>query len=94
MNGANLLVAALENEGLRQLLGVPGQGNLDTVEALRLSTIEFTRHEQTTPFMAATYGRLTGEAGGCVDAGARRAQPDDRRRLRAAGGHDHGQTDH
>jgi acetolactate synthase-1/2/3 large subunit len=64
MNGANLLVAALENE--RRPFGVAGEGNLDIVEALRLSTIEFTRHEQTAPFSAATYGRLTGEADGCL----------------------------
>ena len=93
MNGATLLVAALENEGVKQIFGVPGEENLRIVEVLCCSTIELARHEQAAAFMAATYGRLTGEAGGCVDAGARRAQPDDRRRLRAAGGHDHGQTD-
>jgi gluconolactonase len=33
MNGANLLVAALENEGVKQIFGVPGEENLDIVEA-------------------------------------------------------------
>ena len=68
MNGANLLVAALENEGVKQIFGVPGEENLDVVEALRRSTIKFvaTRHEQAAAFMAATHGRLTGEAGVCL----------------------------
>src|SRR5271156_2976890 len=68
MNGANLLVAALENEGVKQIFGVPGEENLDIVEALRRSTIKLvvTRHEQAAAFMAATHGRLTGEAGVCL----------------------------
>src|SRR5882757_7745718 len=68
MNGAGLLVAALENEGLKQIFGVPGEENLDVVEALRRSTIRLvvTRHEQAAAFMAATHGRLTGEAGVCL----------------------------
>jgi D-lactate dehydrogenase len=35
MNGASLLVAALENESVKQIFGVPGEENLDIVEALR-----------------------------------------------------------
>ena len=68
MNGADLLVSALENEGVRQIFGVPGEENLDVVEALRRSTIKLvvTRHEQAAAFMAATHGRLTGEAGVCL----------------------------
>jgi acetolactate synthase-1/2/3 large subunit len=68
MNGAELLVAALENEGVKQIFGVPGEENLDVVEALRGSTIKLvlTRHEQAAAFMAATHGRLTGEAGVCM----------------------------
>src|SRR5208282_667563 len=68
MNGADLLVAALENEGVKQIFGVPGEENLDIVEALRRSTITLvlTRHEQAAAFMAATHGRLTGEAGVCL----------------------------
>ncbi len=68
MNGADLLVAALENEGVRQVFGVPGEENLDVVEALRRSSIKLvlTRHEQAAAFMAATHGRLTGEAGVCL----------------------------
>jgi acetolactate synthase I/II/III large subunit len=68
MNGAQLLVAALENEDVKRIFGVPGEENLDVVEALRRSSIELvlTRHEQAAAFMAATHGRLTGEAGVCL----------------------------
>src|ERR1700760_3429834 len=68
MNGAQLLVAALENEGVQRIFGVPGEENLDVVEALRRSSIELvlTRHEQAAAFMAATHGRLTGRPGVCI----------------------------
>ena len=68
MNGAELLVSALENEGVRQIFGVPGEENLDVVEALRRSRIKLvlTRHEQAAAFMAATHGRLTGKPGVCI----------------------------
>jgi acetolactate synthase-1/2/3 large subunit len=68
MNGAKLLVSALENEGVKQIFGVPGEENLDVVEALRRSAIKLvlTRHEQAAAFMAATHGRLTGKAGVCL----------------------------
>ena len=66
--GSDLFVAALENEGVEQIFGVPGEENLDTVESLRTSSIELvvTRHEQSAAFMAATYGRLTGRPGVCI----------------------------
>jgi acetolactate synthase-1/2/3 large subunit len=68
MKAADLLVAALENEGVKQIFGVPGEENLDVVDALRRSTIELvvTRHEQAAAFMAATHGRLTGKPGVCL----------------------------
>ncbi len=66
--GSDLLVAALENEGVDRIFGVPGEENLDVVESLRKSKIELvlTRHEQAAAFMAATHGRLTGRAGVCI----------------------------
>jgi len=66
--GSDLLVRALENEGVRYIFGVPGEENLDLMESLRTSTIQFvtTRHEQAAGFMAATYGRLTGKPGVCL----------------------------
>src|SRR5258706_14236385 len=65
--GSDLLVAALENEGVDRIFGVPGEENLDVIESLRTSSIKLilTRHEQGAAFMAATYGRLTGKPGGC-----------------------------
>ena len=68
MKGSDLLVAALENEGVDRILGMPDEENLDVVESLRLrrSSIELvvTRREQPAAFMAATYGWLTGKSGG------------------------------
>lgn len=66
--GSDLLVAALEQEGVEQIFGVPGEENLDVVESLRTSKIRLiiTRHEQAAAFMAATYGRLTGRPGVCI----------------------------
>ena len=68
IKGAELLVAALHNEGVERIYGLPGEENLDVVEALRRSPIELvlTRHEQAAAFMAATHGRLTGRAGVCL----------------------------
>jgi acetolactate synthase-1/2/3 large subunit len=66
--GSDLLVAALEKEGVDRVFGVPGEENLDVVESLRTSKIELviTRHEQPAAFMAATHGRLTGRPGVCI----------------------------
>src|SRR5918993_1711771 len=66
--GSDLLVAALENEGVDRIFGVPGEENLDVVESLRCSRIQLvlTRHEQAAAFMAATHGRLTGRPGVCI----------------------------
>src|ERR1700745_1673199 len=68
VKGSDLLVAALENEGVDRIFGIPGEENLDVVEAIRSSSIELvlTRHEQAAAFMAATYGRLTGKPGVCI----------------------------
>ncbi|UVC06808.1 acetolactate synthase large subunit [Rhizobium sp. TH2] len=66
--GSDLLVRALENEGVEYVFGIPGEENLDFVESLRTSSIKLvlTRHEQAAAFMAATYGRLTGKPGVCL----------------------------
>src|SRR5580704_18260842 len=68
MKGSDLLVAALENEGVQRIFGVPGEENLDVIESLHRSKIELvvTRHEQAAAFMAATFGRLTGQPGVCL----------------------------
>jgi acetolactate synthase-1/2/3 large subunit len=66
--GSDIFVAALENEGVDRIFGIPGEENLDLVESLRQSNIELvlTRHEQAAAFMAATHGRLTGKPGVCL----------------------------
>jgi acetolactate synthase I/II/III large subunit len=68
VKGSDLLVAALENEGVERIFGIPGEENLDVLEALRKSSIRLvlTRHEQAAAFMAATHGRLTGKPGVCL----------------------------
>lgn len=68
MKASDILVKALENEGVEYIFGVPGEENLDFVESLRTSKIQLivTRHEQAAGFMAATIGRLTGKPGVCL----------------------------
>ena len=68
MNASDLFIKALENEGVERIYGVPGEENIDFLEAMRKSSIELilTRHEQGAAFMAATYGRLTGKPGVCM----------------------------
>lgn len=68
MKASDLLVKALENEGVKTIFAVPGEENLDVLDSLKDSSIRLvlTRHEQGAGFMAATYGRLTGEPGVCM----------------------------
>src|ERR1700760_3253284 len=66
--GSDVLIAALENEGVERIFALPGEENLAVVESLRSSKIELVlvRHEQAASFMAATQGRLTGSPGVCL----------------------------
>lgn len=68
MKAAELFVRCLENEGVEVIFGIPGEENLDIMDALLDSPIQFvtTRHEQGAAFMADVYGRLTGRAGVCM----------------------------
>src|SRR5215471_8822253 len=68
MTAAELLVRCLENEGVEYIYGIPGEENIDVMDALLGSKIKFvtTRHEQGAAFMADVYGRLTGRAGVCM----------------------------
>jgi len=68
IKGSDLLIAALEREGVDTIFGIPGEENVDVVESLRTSSIKLvlTRHEQAAAFMAATFGRLTGRPGLCI----------------------------
>ncbi|MEE9247057.1 MAG: thiamine pyrophosphate-binding protein, partial [Gemmatimonadota bacterium] len=68
MKAAELFVRCLENEGVERIFGIPGEENIDVMDALLDSKIHFitTRHEQGAAFMADVYGRLTGDAGVCL----------------------------
>ena len=69
IKASDLLVKALEQEGVEYIFGVPGEENLDLLESIRQSKqikLIVTRHEQGAAFMASTYGRLTGRAGVCM----------------------------
>jgi len=65
---SDLMIEALEREGVEYIFGIPGEENLDLLESLRDSKINLviTRHEQGAAFMAATVGRLTGKLGVCL----------------------------
>ena len=68
MRAADLFVKCLEAEGVEYIYGIPGEENLDVMDALLDSSITFvtTRHEQGAAFMADVQGRLTGKAGVCM----------------------------
>lgn len=68
MKASELFIRSLENEGVDYIFGIPGEENLDVMDALLDSKIKFitTRHEQGAAFMADVYGRLTRRAGVCL----------------------------
>ena len=68
MTVAEMFVRALEHEGVEYVFGIPGEENLDLMNALHQSKqiqVILVRHEQGAAFMADVYGRLTGKAGIC-----------------------------
>ncbi|WP_437613663.1 acetolactate synthase AlsS [Erwinia sp. V71] len=64
-HGADLVVAQLEAQGVKQVFGIPGAKIDKVFDSLLDSTIETipVRHEANAAFMAAAVGRLTGKAG-------------------------------
>jgi len=68
MKASDLFIKALEAENVNMIFGIPGEENLDLLNSIKDSSIQLilTRHEQAAGFMAATYGRLTGNAGVCL----------------------------
>jgi acetolactate synthase I/II/III large subunit len=68
MKAAELFVKCLENEKVEYIFGIPGEENIDVMDALLDSSIRFVtaHHEQGAAFMADVYGRLTGRAGVCM----------------------------
>ncbi|MCD2256835.1 acetolactate synthase large subunit [Lactobacillus sp. CC-MHH1034] len=66
---AQLMVESLKNEGVKYVFGIPGEENINFVDAIdQAPDIEFilARHEQGAAFMASVYGRLMNQAGVCV----------------------------
>lgn len=66
MKASDLFIKILEEKWVKIIYWVPWEENLDLIDSIRKSwKIKFilTRNEQTAVFMAATYGRLTGEIG-------------------------------
>ena len=68
MRAADLAVKCLESEGVERIFGIPGEENLDLVDALLDSDIELvlTKHEEGASLMAAVTGRLTRRPGVCL----------------------------
>jgi acetolactate synthase I/II/III large subunit len=69
MNGAEILVAALEREGVEVIFAYPGGASMPIHQALtRSSSIRtiLPRHEQGGSFAAGGYGRATGRPGVCM----------------------------
>lgn len=65
LTGAELVVKCLEQAGVKYIFGIPG-AKVDAVfNALVESPIRLIlcRHEQNAAFMAAAYGRITGNPG-------------------------------
>jgi len=68
VKAAELFVKCLENEAPPFVFGIPGEENLDLVDALLDSDLRFipTRHEQGAAFMCDVQGRLSGRASVCL----------------------------
>ncbi len=68
MKASELIIRCLENEGVRYLFGLPGEENIDLLEAVTSSKIQFvlTRDERGASFMANVWGRLSGNPGVCI----------------------------
>src|SRR2546430_1825019 len=69
MQGSDILVAALEREGVDTIFAYPGGASMELHQALtkskKIRTI-LPRHEQGGSFAACGYGRATGRAGVCM----------------------------
>ena len=68
MRSSELFVRCLEAEGCRYAFGLPGEDNMEILNALSASRISFitTHDERWAAFMANAYGRLSGTPGVCI----------------------------
>ena len=68
MKSSELFVRCLEAEGVEYIFGLPGEENIEFLNALSSSKIRFilTHDERWAAFMANAYGRLSGSPGVCL----------------------------
>ncbi|MZH41943.1 MAG: biosynthetic-type acetolactate synthase large subunit [Nitrospinae bacterium] len=69
MKGRDILVKALENEGVKVIFGYPGGASMEIHQGLTLTNkirMVLPRHEQGGSFAAGGYARATGEVGVCL----------------------------
>ncbi|USK61402.1 acetolactate synthase large subunit [Peribacillus asahii] len=68
MKAAELFVKCLEKQNVEYIFGVPGEENIDLVDALNQSSIKFIvcRHETGAALIAGMMGKLTGKPGVCL----------------------------
>ena len=68
MKGSDILVAALEREGVDTIFAYPGGASMEFHQSLTRSTIRtiLPRHEQGGVFAAEGYARATGRVGVCM----------------------------
>ncbi len=69
MKGRDILVKALENEGVKVIFGYPGGASMEIHQGLTLTKkirMVLPRHEQGGSFAAGGYARATGEVGVCL----------------------------
>ena len=67
MTGAKALMTAMENEGVKQVFGLPGGANLPMYDEFARCDIRhiLTRHEQSAAHMADGFGRVSRKPGVC-----------------------------
>lgn len=68
MKASELIIRCLEKEGVEYIFGIPGEENIELLQALTSSPIRFvlTRDERGASFMANVWGRLSGKPGVCL----------------------------
>ena len=68
MKSAELFVRCLEAEGVEYIFGLPGEENIELLNALTGSDIRFilVHDERWAAFMANAYGRFSGRPGVCL----------------------------
>jgi acetolactate synthase-1/2/3 large subunit len=66
MKASQVLVSCLETEGVQRVFGIPGEENMETMDALADSPIEFilTKHENSAAYMAVMQARLMNQVFG------------------------------